>query len=235
MAPRLVRILAVSLLAGIVMPSPAAADGDPASDTLLSDNVFYAYSSPITPVLQNALNAETGAASRADFTIKVALIASPSDLGVVPNLFGSLQKYADFLYQEISLQATQVLRVVMPSGYGIQGLARSPALTATALTKPAGDRGSDLARAAIAAVSQLAATAVHPVKSGAAGLALTGVAHSPKATASNPLVTLIVAPLAFVAVVTAGGLIALRRRQRRPARSLELSLVRFCRLNPHAS
>ncbi len=59
--------------------------------------------------VQRPLNAETAAVKRAGFPIKVALIASPTDLGVIPNLFGRPQSYASFLDQEISFQGKQRL------------------------------------------------------------------------------------------------------------------------------
>ena len=89
---------------------------------LLGENVFYPYTPPSPSRLQKPLNPETAAAKRAGFPIKVALIASPIDLGVIPGLFGKPQKYADFLDQEISFRGKQPLLVVMAAGYGTQGL-----------------------------------------------------------------------------------------------------------------
>ena len=76
-------------------PRAARADGDPASDVLLGENVFYPYAPPVSPALQKTLNAETAAAKAAGFPLKVALIAAPVDLGVIPDLFGKPQQYAD--------------------------------------------------------------------------------------------------------------------------------------------
>ena len=140
MAARLIRTLAACVLAVSSSPASATADGDPASDVLLGENVFYPYSPPVSTSLQGTLNAETAAAARAHFPIKVALIASPTDLGVVPDLFDQPQKYADFLDQEISFQTKQPLLVVMPSGYGIQGLTRPATAAAASLTKPTGNQ-----------------------------------------------------------------------------------------------
>ena len=92
---------------------------------LLGENVFYPYTPPVSPALQKSLNAATAAAKQAGFPIKVALIASPVDLGVIPDLFGKPQKYADFLDQEISFQAKQPLLVVMSAGYGVRACRRS--------------------------------------------------------------------------------------------------------------
>jgi len=121
------------LIFGWLLPAGAIADGDPASDVLLGENVFYPYRPVVSGSLQRTLNTEAAAAAKAHFPIKVALIASPVDLGVIPDLFGKPQKYADFLDQEISFQVKQPLLVVMASGYGVQGL--SPSATA-AVARP---------------------------------------------------------------------------------------------------
>ena len=168
-APR--RIVAAGmlamLLAAVVVAAATAgaarADGDPASDVLLGENVFYPYSPAVSQSLQNALNAETAAASRAHFPLKVALIDSPSDLGVIPELFGQPQKYADFLDAEISFQGKQLLLVVMPSGYGVRGLSPAATKAAASLAPPRGRTSEDLARAAIVAVRRLAAAAGHSI------------------------------------------------------------------------
>jgi hypothetical protein len=198
------RILAACILVVMLAPARVSADGDPASDVLLGENVFYPYSPPVSAALQRTLNAVTAAASRAHFPIKVALIDSPVDLGVVPDLFGQPQKYADFLDQEISFQTKQRLLVVMPSGYGVQGLTRPATIAAASLTKPTQSNSNDLARAAIAAVSKLAAAAGHPLKN---------VPDAPSAVSGTDSTTLIVGILALGAIATAAALIAIRRRQ----------------------
>ena len=157
-------LLALALLVGAPAPS-AQADGDPASDVLLGANVFYPYNPPVAPSLQRTLNGETAAAARAHFHLKVALIAGPFDLGVVREMFGKPQEYAKFLEQELRLflGPHPMLLVVMPGGYGFQGLPRAAANAVASLTKPGGSKGNDLARAAIAAVPKLAAAAGHPI------------------------------------------------------------------------
>ena len=127
----------------------ALADGDPASDVLLGENVFYPFSPTVSNRLQAELNAETAAASRAHFPIKVALIASPADLGAIPSLFGKPQEYANFLDREISSSNNSPpLLVVMRSGYGAQGLDLAAAIAVVRLAAPAGASTDDLARAA---------------------------------------------------------------------------------------
>src|ERR1700679_2319855 len=146
MARRLASLLIMLLLVGTVAPAAGLADGDPASDVLLGQNVFYPYTPPVPASVQATLNAETAAAKHAGLPIKVALIASPVDLGVIPELFGRPQSYADLLDKEISSEQIQPQLVVMAAGYGIQGV---PAATRAAktLVPPPGKTSTDLAQA----------------------------------------------------------------------------------------
>jgi hypothetical protein len=208
MARRLASLLIVLLLAGTLPPTAALADGDPASDVLLGQNVFYPYTPPVPASVQATLNAETAAAKRAGLPIKVALIASPVDLGVIPELFGKPQSYAEFLDKEISFDQVQPLLVVMAVGYGTQGLPAAARRAVKTLAPPAGKTSTDLAHAAIAAVAKLAAASGHPV-SGVPGVA--GSSSGQSSSSAPILIGLVVA-----AVLVAGALIALRRRQAHP-------------------
>lgn len=191
-------------LAAPLTPVTARADGDPASDVLLGQNVFYPYNPPVSSSVQTTLNDETTAAGKAHFPIKVALIGSPTDLGIIPELFGKPQKYANFLDQEISFQGPQPLLVVMATGYGVQGMGPSAASTAAVLAKPVTGQPNDLARAAITAVAKLASATGHP---------LAGVPGASSAGGSDGSTTLIVVLLVVAALATAAALIAVRRRQ----------------------
>ncbi len=194
-------MLALAVLTIAVAPGIALADGDPASDVLLGQNVFYPYSPAVSAGLQKQLNAETAAASRAHFPIKVALIAAPTDLGAIPTLFGKPQQYAAFLDQEISfLNVKPLLLVVMPDGYGVQHLGPAATRDAAALKRPASARADDLARAAILAVPKFAAAAGHPIAGDSGG-----------SGASGPSRVLAAALLAAAAIAIAAG-IRLRRR-----------------------
>ena len=203
MAARIIRIAAASVLAAALIPALARADGDPASDVLLGQNVFYPYSSPVSASLQRTLNSETTAASRAHFPIKVALIGSTADLGVITSLFAKPQKYADFLDQEISFNGKEPLLVVMPTGYGVQGLSTAATAAAASLTKPTARQGNDLARAAIAAVPKLAAAAGHPIAD---------ISDTSTTTTGHSSRTLILAILVVASGATAVALIVIRRR-----------------------
>jgi hypothetical protein len=205
MASRLARILLVLLLAGLLIAPAALADGDPASDTLLGENVFYPYSPAVSATVQRTLNSETAAAAKAGFPIKVALIASPIDLGVIPDLFGKPQSYADFLDQEISFQRKQLVLVVMAAGYGTDGFPAAAKQAATTLHPPAGKTSTDLAQAAIVAVAKLATAAGHPI----AGVKGAPSGGSGGSSSSTPIVI----GLAAAAVLVAAALVVLRRRQ----------------------
>jgi hypothetical protein len=186
----------------LIAPGAVLADGDPASDVLLGQNVFYPYTPSVSTSLQNRLNGVTAAAKRSGFPIKVALIASPVDLGSVPTLFGKPQQYASFLDQEIGFGGPgQPLLVVMPNGYGTQHLGSAATDAAASLTRPASSDSNELARAAVIAVSKLAAAAGHPIGE---------VTSEPSASGTGGV--LAVAGLAVGAVAVAGVILAIRRR-----------------------
>jgi hypothetical protein len=203
------RALALLAAAALLLPAAALADGDPASDVLLGESVFYPYQPPVKQSIQKALNAEAAAARRSGFPIRIALIQSPIDLGVIPDLFGHPQKYADFLDQEISFQSRQLLLVVMATGYGVQGLTPKASAAAAQLPKPAGTSSDDLANAALAAIPKLAAAAGHPIK----GVKDSGTKSS-SSGGSSTLLVILIAAAALVALALA---IATLRRRRAPA------------------
>ena len=206
---RATAILAAALLALVALPAGARADGDPASDVLLGESVFYPYTPPVSATTTKALNAATAAAARAHFKLKVALIASPVDLGVIPDLFGKPQKYADFLDQEISFTNThQPLLVVMKTGYGVQGVSPAVAAAAAKLPKPTASTSEALARAALAAVPKLAAADGHTL--GSIPQAASTKTSSGGAT-NLPLLIILIG----CALLAAGALVALRQRSGR--------------------
>ncbi len=200
-------VLAGVAAAGLttVALSPAGrADGDPASDVLLGQSVFYPYQPPVSASLQRSLNAETAAAAHAHFPIKVALIDSQFDLGVVPTLFRKPQPYAKFLEQELRLilGPRVALLVVMPNGYGVEGLPAPAAAAVASLPKPTGTQSNDLAQAALGAVRRLASAAGHPIAGvSEAGGAGGGGGH-----------TLAIVIVALAAVALAAAILLTRRR-----------------------
>jgi hypothetical protein len=151
-------LLAIALL--LVLATSAQADGDPASDVLVFKAYFLPYA-PQTPAdAEQKLNVATAAADRAGFPVRVAVIAGTGDLGVVPNYMGKPQEYAKFLAEELKFAYTGGLLIVMPSGYGIAGIADKAATAKRAtLPKPASGDPADLATAGADAVVVLATAA----------------------------------------------------------------------------
>lgn len=147
--------LTVVLLCGVC--SSALADGDPASDYLLSQQAFVLLQSSGTPPAQRRLSAVVAAANRASFPIRVAVISSEYDLGSVSVLWKKPQTYARFLGIELSLAYKGLLLVAMPDGFGLNWPGHSTAAAYRALASvkvPPGDAGT--ITAAQAAVRQLA-------------------------------------------------------------------------------
>jgi hypothetical protein len=150
-----ISVAALGLLAG-----SAHADGDPASDVLVSQALFLPQDAGVVANQQAQLGALLHAAQQSGYRIRVALIASPTDLGSVTELWRQPQNYARFLAQELSLLYRGPLLVVMPNGYGLYRLAGQLATEQSAL---AGVRapGSNLATATLTAIHRLAAANGH--------------------------------------------------------------------------
>lgn len=214
----------VALTAGVVVlatAAPAQADGDPASDILLGEDVYF----PYAPVSENYVTALTDLLAEArekGFPVKVALIQSAADLGAYPQLFPLAQQYADLLYSELpqprkprhGVESEQLLRllVVMPSGISGRNLG-DKVDQALADVEVAGDGSDDLARAALRAVPKLATANGVPMQVPAAAFeAGSGAAED---GGTNPIV--FIGPLILV-LLGAGlaGRVAMRK-----ARELE--------------
>jgi hypothetical protein len=110
-------------------PGVAAANGDPASDVLLGDTVFLSYTPP-SPSVEERLRKVIGESQAKGQPVRVAIIATPNDLGAVPDFFGKPGDYARYLAEELAaynkLQHPNAsgepvrdpLIVVMPAGIG---------------------------------------------------------------------------------------------------------------------
>lgn len=194
------RLAALVLLALLVLPACLArADGDPPSDVLISQNVYYPYSPPVSAANQKVLSKATADAKRAGYPIRVAIVAGQNDLGSVPTLFGKPQQYAKFLQSEITFNKPRPLLTVMPAGYG--WLAAGPQADRVMKGLPAPGLVSDsLAQGAASAVAKLAAAAGHPIP--APVLASSGSSGSGKGKSSTPWWVFVV-PLVLVALAVA--------------------------------
>ena len=165
-----------------------------------------------------------GRAKAQGFPLKVALIAAPTDLGVIPDLFGKPQSYAQFLDQEISFTSRQRLLVVMAAGYGLEGFDGSAQAAVRGLPKPAGATSTDLARAALVAVPRVAA-AEGPSASGEFPAAPAPVGGSGSRAAT-------VIGLAAAALWSPRRSLVLRRR---PSRTSRLTAVNRGAVNPNGA
>jgi hypothetical protein len=201
--------LAALCLAGSA-PAVAHADGDPASDFLLAQNVFVPWDVKLPRAETNRLARLLRAARFHGYPVKVALIATPYDLGAVALLWRKPQPYAKFLGQELFYVFKGRLLIVMPNGYGIyhhgKPITAERRLLDTLPTPAA--TGDDVAAAAIVAVRRLA---------GAKGITLT--LPPPAATSGGkrnytPIVVGVVIGGAWLVLVA---LVLLRWRRRRAA------------------
>ena len=163
-APRVALLTAIVVLALALVPAIAGADGDPASDVLLSQRVFVPWDGGASARQTARLEAVVAAAGRAGYPVRVALIASSSDLGSVTPLWRRPQDYAEFLGVELSLAIHGSVLVVMPNGIGVYrpGVAAATARAALAASVARTGHGS-LAAIAESAVEALAAAAGRPL------------------------------------------------------------------------
>jgi hypothetical protein len=200
--------LALALFAALALLPTARADGDPASDYLLTRSTFVPPDLGI-PAADAARLAQTVALARAaGYPIRVALIGSAYDLGSVASVYRRPKFYARFLGKELTLVYHGRLLVVMPNGYGVSRAGNALPASQQVLDRlPApGTGGPQLAQAGIAGVRALA----H-----AAGVRL--AAPAPAAGAGGGSGALVWGLGAAAAALALAGLgfLALRRARRR--------------------
>jgi hypothetical protein len=151
--------LALAVLAAALAVPSALADGDPASDYLITQPKFLPFDAHVAKAQANELTGLLAAAKKKGFEIRVAVISSKVDLGAVPILYGKPQTYAHFLGQELFYWYKHHLLVVMPAGYGVYNYKLAPAAdlkTVAALPPPRTTDGTKLVEAANRAVRALA-------------------------------------------------------------------------------
>jgi hypothetical protein len=153
-------LLAMLALAYSSSPTPARADGDPASDVLATQPLFLAQDAAASPGQQAQLTAALAQATDSGYPIRVALIASATDLGSVTALWKQPENYARFLGQELSFVYRGPLLVVMPNGFGLYNVSPTDS-AALRGAPPPGQSG--LAAGALTAIQHLASAAGHPI------------------------------------------------------------------------
>jgi cytochrome oxidase Cu insertion factor (SCO1/SenC/PrrC family) len=181
-------VVAVALLVAVDC-SPAWADGDPASDVLLSQVSFLPADAGFSTSQQTQLNALLHAAARAGYPVRVAVIPSAYDLGSITALWRKPETYARFLGAELALVYGHPLVVVMPDGVGLNWPGHSVASAQREMANvPVAGGNAGLLQGAEKAVRQLLSTAgVHASSaSQAAGAAAPSAPHGGAATARSP-------------------------------------------------
>jgi hypothetical protein len=151
---------AAAVLVSMFLVRDALADGDPASDYLISQQGFLPLSEDVPLAQAGAFTRLLDDAKQKGFPLKVAIIAKPLDLGAVPSLFGSPQRYASFLGQEDYYFFKDELLVVMPQGYGLykhSGVPHVDRKVIARLPPPETNKADELVAAATRAVHALAA------------------------------------------------------------------------------
>ena len=112
------RAALVGVLVALLAPAAARANGDPASDVLLTDKVFLPFEAPVSKQAAQELRGTVAEANRKGFKIRVAVIAFTGDLGTAVSLWRHPQSYSKFLWSEVAFVYSNRLLVAMPSGFG---------------------------------------------------------------------------------------------------------------------
>jgi hypothetical protein len=198
--------VAGALVCGALAPA-AHADGDPASDYLLGEQVFFPPDVKFDSAQQTQFAQLVREANLAGFKIRVALIGSSYDMGSVTSLYGKPRTYARFLGYELSFLYRKRLLIVMPSGLGFNWPHHSTAAAYQTLSKIKIGPGADgLLAAASTAVRQLAA---------AGGVKLSTPAPAARPTRSTAHDRLIIVAVTAAAILLAAAIAwGLRRRRR---------------------
>jgi hypothetical protein len=152
------RAALVLALVALALPAGATANGDPASDVLLTSQVFLPFEAPISSSAKADLTKTVAASNSQGYKIRVAVIAFTGDLGTAVSLWKRPQDYAKFLWSEIAFVYSNRLLVVMPSGFGFYDGKKPIAKQLRALSKVRpGTTPTPLAESATEAVRRLAA------------------------------------------------------------------------------
>lgn len=207
-APRLLILATLTALAAGLTAAPSArADGDPASDYLIAQQVFFPYDSKFPATQQIQFAQLVREANKAGFNIRVALIASSYDMGSVTSLYLKPRTYARFLGEELSFIYKQRLLIVMQNGFGFSWPHHSTTAANRTLAKIPIRPGADgLLTAAQTAVQRLAA---------ADGIKLATPTHVTTPGQHNSHDRLIIiAAVAAAILLAAAARFAVRRRRR---------------------
>ena len=150
-------LLAAAVAALLAVPA-AHANGDPASDVLLTQKIYFPLDAPLSDSDREALQKTVDAANARGYPIRVALIPFTSDLGTAVSLWRHPQDYAKFLGSELAFVYAKRLLIVQPSGFGFYNHGKPVAKEQRVLAKVAvGRTPVAMVKSSTAAVRALAA------------------------------------------------------------------------------
>ncbi|HEY7694219.1 MAG TPA: hypothetical protein VH816_17920 [Gaiellaceae bacterium] len=151
-------LVVTAIIAALACVPAALADGDPASDYLLSQQTFLPFDAKIPAATSEQLAGLVRNANEHGYKIRLAVIATRYDLGAVTALWKQPKTYASFLAAEIAFVYKGPLLIVMPNGLGFHapGGATKAGYRTLADVRPASGI-SGLMTAAVSGVEKLAA------------------------------------------------------------------------------
>jgi hypothetical protein len=151
-------LLAAAAVALLAVPT-AHANGDPASDVLITQQVFIGPEVPVSSADQDELLKTVAAANERGYKIRVAVIAFSGDLGTAVSLWRHPQSYGKFLGSELAFVYKDRLLIAMPAGFGIYRGGKPVAKEQRALGRiQAGKTPAALVQSTTRAVRTLAAS-----------------------------------------------------------------------------
>jgi hypothetical protein len=206
MRASLALVLVAAALACAAAPS-ARADGDPASDYLITQKIFFPFDLKVPAAQQRQFIALVDEANSKGFTLRVAVIGSGYDMGSITSLWQKPRTYARFLGAELQYAYKNRLLVVMPNGLGFnhpgRPTTRENAILAKIPVKPGAAGLVDSATTAVRALAK------------ASGVKLTGTAAVAPSSRNHDRLIIVIAALVALAVAVSLRL-ALRGRGERP-------------------
>jgi hypothetical protein len=199
------RLALVAVLAALLAAPAARADGDPASDYLIGQKVFFPYDLKVSPAAQQQIAALVDEANRAGYKIRVAMIWSSYDLGSITGLWRRPQTYARFLGAELKYIYRDRLLIVMPNGFGFNRPGQAATKEYATLSKISIAPGpTGFVDATETAVRRLAA---------ASGVKLTGTVAAKGDSQNRDRLIIVVGAIAALLVAIALRLVLRRRSQ----------------------
>jgi hypothetical protein len=153
-----IRALFAAVFVLLVAAPAARADGDPASDVLPSQPVFYGSSLDLKSKPAAQLDALVKDATRSGYPVNVAVISRLEDMGSATQYWNDPDNYGEFLAGEIACCVKGRLLIVMPAAFGVVYIGHSSQADRRALSGlPAPGSVPNLMPAAMNAVVKLAA------------------------------------------------------------------------------